>query len=515
MNDDHVKPGQSPLGDLQDMPRQTVGETTVRDILAPLFRHGTLVVLCFLGTFVIGALIVLLARNKYEAQMQVLVKQERVDPVVTSEASPQTTQAAPPVTQEDINSEVELLRTEDLLRQVVLATGLATNSQRSILSALLPQESPGERVARAVRQLAKHLDVEALKNTDIIEVSYTSTDPHLAYRVLSALANSYLEKHLAVHRPPGAFGFFQQETERYRTSLEEAEAHLAAFESRNQIDSATLQSDLTQRKLSDFDETLRETYTQISATQHRIDDLESQLKSTPARMDTAQQVSDNSQLLQVLGGTLATLELRHTEMAAHYQPDYRPLKDLEAQIARARAQITAAKRTPLREDTTDVNPAYVWLSEDLTKSRADLATLEAKAVATNRNVVLYREMAGNLGQQELKQDDLIRTAKADERNFLLYLNKREEARISDALDKRRILNVAIAEPPSVPALPENSRERTLLVALALAMFVGLGAGFLADYMDPTLRTIDETEKVLEIPVLAAMPKTGNGRSNVA
>jgi uncharacterized protein involved in exopolysaccharide biosynthesis len=162
-----------------------------------------------------------------------------------------------------------------------------------------------------------------------------------------------------------------------------------------------------------------------------------------------------------------------------------------------------------------VNPTYLWLTEELTKSRADLATFEAKAAATDNNVELYRKRSVQLGQQQLEQEDLIRNAKADERNFLLYINKREEARISDALDSKRILNVAIAEPPSVPALPENSRGRSIFIAMALAIIVGLSAAFVSDYMDPTLRTADETAKVLEIPILAAMPKVQRGRSSAA
>src|ERR1019366_8374629 len=112
---------------------------------------------------------------------------------------------------------------------------------------------------------------------------------------------------------------------------------------------------------------------------------------------------------------------------------YRPLQDLEIQIAQTRKQIAQTKDAPLHEDTTDVNPAYLWLTEELVKSKADLATLQARAAATSRNVQLYRQMALDFGQKQLEQEDLIRNAKVEEGNFLLYLNKREEARISDAL----------------------------------------------------------------------------------
>lgn len=481
-------------------------EATLRDVLAPLFRHRRLVILSFSGVFLGGILAALFLANQYEGHMQILVKRERVDPVVTSEASPQTLQAAPPVTEEEINSEVELLKSGDLLQKVVLATGLQEKAKNSVWAIVRPKEDAETSVFKAVKGLGKNLDVEAVKKTDLIKVSYKTADPQLAYRVLSTLADSYLEKHLAVHRPPGAFEFFQQETEQYRKSLDDAEARLARFGSEKRVASPVVERDLILQKLSEFDATLRGTQTGVAETQRRIDDLEAQLKVTPPRLSTQQKSSDNGQVLGILEGTLATLELKHNDMMAHYDPNYRPLKDLEGQIAKARAQVAAAKSAPLRDDTTDANPAYLWLTQELIKSRADVATLLARASATTRNVQLYRQMALDLGQKQLEHEDLIRNTKVEEGNFLLYVNKREEARISDALDSKRILNVAIAEAPTVPALPVHSPWYFVLIGTLLAAVVSMVAAFVSDYMDPTLRTADETKKVLEMPVLAAMPR---------
>ena len=452
---------------------------TLRDVLAPLFRHRRLMLLSFFGVFLGGILAALLSTNQYQAHMQILVKRERVDPVVTSGSSPQTIQAALPVTEEEINSEVELLQSGDLLQKVVLATGLQEQEKENHLvwAVARPKQDAQTSIFKAVQHLAKNLSVEAVKKTDLIRVTYKTADPQLAYRVLSSLADSYLEKHLAVHRPPGAFEFFQQETEQYRKSLTVAEARLARFGSERRVASPVVERDLILQKLSEFDATLRGTQTGIAETQRRIDELEAQLKVTPARWSTQQKTSDNSQALGILEGTLATLELKHTDMMAHYDPDYRPLRDLEAQIAKARAQVEAAKSAPLREDTTDANPAYLWLTEELVKSRADLATLQARAAATARNVQLYRQTALGLGQNELEHEDLIRNAKTEEGNFLLYLNKREEARISDALDSKRILNVAIAEAPTIPALPVHSPWYLVLLGTLLAAVVSTGAAF--------------------------------------
>ncbi len=485
-------------------------EPTLRDMLASLFRHRRLMILSFFGVFLGSILAPLLLMNRYEAHMQILVMREREDPVVTSEASPQTLQAAPPVTPEEINSEVELLQSGDLLQKVVLATGLQVKNKNSVWDVVWPKEDPETRVSKAVEQLAKQLNVEVVTKTDLIKVRYKTADPQLAYRVMSTLADFYLEKHLAVHRPPGAFEFFQQETEQYRKDLEEAETRLARFDSEKKVASPVVERDLIVQKLTEFDATMRGSQTGIAETQRRIDDLEAQLKVTPARWSTQQRASDNSQVLGILDGTLATLELKHTDMMAHYDPDYRPLKDLEGQIAKARAQVEAAKSAPLREDTTDANPAYLWLTAELVKSRADLATFRARAASTARNVQLYRQMALDLGHKELEHEDLIRNTKVEEGNFLLYLNKREEARISDALDSKRILNVAIAEAPTMPVLPVHSLWFFVILGTLLAAVVSTVAAFVADYMDPTLQTADETKKVLAMPVLASMPKMRRG-----
>jgi uncharacterized protein involved in exopolysaccharide biosynthesis len=99
----------------------------------------------------------------------------------------------------------------------------------------------------------------------------------------------------------------------------------------------------------------------------------------------------------------------------------------------------------------------------------------------------------------------MRTAKAEENNYLLYLHKREEARIGDALDERRILNVAIVEPPAAPALPVHSVFLYLLLAFGLAMGFSVGTAFATEYFDPTIRTPDEAHGLLEVPVLAWLP----------
>ena len=68
--------------------------------------------------------------------------------------------------------------------------------------------------------------------------------------------------------------------------------------------------------------------------------------------------------------------------------------------------------------------------------------------------------------------------------------------------------MAIAEAATVPALPATSPWLFVLLGGPVAALLSVGAAFLADFLDPTLRTADEVEQLLNVSVLAAMPKGG-------
>ena len=184
------------------------------------------------------------------------------------------------------------------------------------------------------------------------------------------------------------------------------------------------------------------------------------------------------------------------------------MQEVDQQIADAKSAIAAEESKPIRDESSDQNPDYQWVQAELTKAQADLSGLKARAAAAAAVAAKYHAQAQGLDQNMVTQQNLLQAAKTQEDNYLLYQHKREEARISNALDQGGILNVALAEQPVVPALPKRSTLSVALLTLVLAGAFSLSTAFVLDFMDPTFRTPDELAGYLGVPVLAALPRGG-------
>src|SRR5712671_519700 len=100
----------------------TASSPTLREVAAILFRQSRFIFATFLLVF-LATLFYALLSPRYEAHFKLLLRRGRIDPVVSSQpAGPDFTH--PAISEEELNSEVELLRDADLLKQVALESGL-------------------------------------------------------------------------------------------------------------------------------------------------------------------------------------------------------------------------------------------------------------------------------------------------------------------------------------------------------------------------------------------------------
>ncbi|MDP9052693.1 MAG: Wzz/FepE/Etk N-terminal domain-containing protein [Acidobacteriota bacterium] len=442
-------------------------------------RRRRQIVITFLLTLGIIALATWLAPEKYQAHMKILVRNQRASIIVTNGVEAQLSQPNE-VSETEINTEIELLSSYDLLRQVVTASGLANEKGEPNVT---PAEAQRLAVERAVVKLQRDLKISPARKTDVIEVIYTSENPRKAVEVLRQLTSSYLEYHLRVHGSPGTRDFFLQEASRYQNDLKEIESKLTNFRLKNDIVLFQDQKSEIMKQAEDANSALLAADAAIRDYAGKIADEHAKAGQVPSRMITLTRTLTNQNSVERFGSMLLELQNRRTQLLAKFRPDDRTVQEVSQEITDTQTALDKAKAETGSEQATDINPIRQNLELDLAKNEAEYAGLLARRKELASQSAAYRIQLYKLANSTTGYDDLSRTQKEAEENYLLYARKAEEARIADSLDQHKISNVAIAETPVEPTSPsEPNRPRNLALGTLLAGFLSLGIAFCAEYL---------------------------------
>ncbi len=469
---------------------------TRREIVSRIFRQPAI----FAVTFVLVVVAFVLTgqfKPKYQAQMKMLIEKQRVDPVVTTgrDSTPELQTVS--VREEDLNSQAEILKGEDLGRAIVLEAGI------------VPSGSSPAVVEKAVRKLEKHLDVGVIAKTDLISIKYESSSSDLSRRVLSTLATLYLQRQRNVQGPDFQVSFFEQQVREHGLALQVSESKLLDFTRRTGVVSADLQRELSVRQMEALKQSTLQNAADTAQARGRAEQLAVQLLRTPDRLDTDQKRSDNPQLLNQLNANLLSLQLKRTDLLNKYDAHYRLVQDVDREIAVTENMIRQQLATPLHEDSSSVNPSRVALETAFADARAELTGLQAKGNVLSHSSNAMEKAAQNFAAWDTEQEALLRNVKTDKDVYQLYVDKLEQARMTESLNQGGILNVAVAQPPAAPALPVNSTLFVLAACLFVSTVLGLAAAFLADIFDPTIRNASDLSGVAGLPILAEFGPTSS------
>lgn len=479
---------------------------TPRDLAAVFFRHKKLFAISFVSTLLVGvAYTALFPTYKSEATFQ--LGKARIDPAVTALPNVSPLLQSQEIGEEELNSQVELLRDDEVLRQVSERTGLA--QPRSWLPEWTTRNSD-QRLEKTVARLKKQIDIQPVRKSRLIAISYRATDPQLALSVVKTLAEVYLARQANLRRPAGQAAFFDEQVRESRQALHSAQTALVRFSRNGKVASASLERDLNVQKLVEAQASEMGLQAGIAETQERIRALDRKMSDLPEHRVTQVHNSDNPQLQEKLKSRLLELQLKRTELLTKFQPSYRLVQEADQEIAQAEAALKAEVARPLRDEVTEINPDYTWASAERVKCLIDLQGLEKRLQIVGAQISKYQRASETLAAEVIEQNDLEQAVKAAEDKYLLYANKREEARIGDALDSKGILNVSLAQPPRVPTVPVLPLLAGIWLSFAAALLVSIALVFVVDRLDPTVRTPADVIELLGAPVLATFPIAPRG-----
>jgi uncharacterized protein involved in exopolysaccharide biosynthesis len=472
---------------------------TPRAGIEAFFRRKRIFLWTVLVTMLVTVLVTVLTPKQYVSEMKFLVQNSRGNLVVTSE---RTTQSSAPsdVTDTQVNSELEILHSHDVI-DAIADPDWATNPE-------------GPRDPERIRQHGKRLTAfdkrfrtEAVLRTNVINASILAKTPEKAKEELESLSSAYLAEHRRLQRPGGASGFFASEAERIRKDWDAASQKLVDFQRGHQLLSLSnregaLEAQITEheRDLQATDAALNELDAKLSGSSHKLHDL-------PMRQTTEEKLLPNPESLGHLNTLLVELENKRTALLTNYQADDRAVRELDQQIATTNAMLSDASRMTSHEQTTDVDPAWQQLHKDSLESEIGRQQAQARRESITSELGQLRQELAKLQGLTVEFNNLEAQANRLKENYQLYGQKRDQAQIEDAMDEQKLLNVTIAQQPTLTyELARPKRLANLLVGGVTSIFLGCCMLYFAETSRSTIATPREFDRYSEHPLLATVPR---------
>lgn len=457
------------------MRRQSDRGITLATGIALAWKRRSLILFVFAILFGPVVAYVISQPPRYEAELKLILKNQRQAQPVTGERS---ASSEPPL-DVAISEEIELLRSRDLAERVALATGLIARTRT--------EDEDRKARATAVQQLDKDLKITQLGKTPILSIKYSSRDPRAAAAVPNTLADLYIDKHVQVHHGAENAAFFAEQTSLYRQQLENAQAALARYRRSGDVSLIQDQKQASLRRSFEVEAQYQEVESQIRDARQRLALLHKQAGSQPASIETGSRVARNTALIERLKGQIIDLNNKRTELLSKYDPGYRLVREVDQQIADLRAALDRESAPQLVDQTMAPNPLRQSIESEILRTDAQVAGLEARRATLLKNLGSYKGRQDQLEALTADNNDLERAVRLAEENLTLYQRKLEAARLEDALNRQRILNVAILERAIVPvSAASQSGVYMLLFGFFMAAALALAVIFLADYLERNL-----------------------------
>ena len=475
---------------------------SLRDFLTVLFKHKYKILIIFfavVATVTIGSF---LLPPTYEAKSSLLIKFGR-EYIYRSEVGERASDSRTliPLNQEEvINSEIQILTSRDLIEKVIntlKVENIYPDLAEGPTSTVTPLEA-------AILQFEKKLSVEGIKKSSVIQVSFQHKDPRIAAQAVNLLVDSLKEKHLQVYSDPKS-SFLEQQLSTYEKRLKESQNQLEAFKQKYQVFSLDEQRTLFLKQRTDLDTSFKTSLNQIGELQSKLSSLKNQMravsKEVPLYSETERYKITDDAKAQLLG-----LQLKEQELLHKYNEDTPLVINVRKEIKIVRNFIKEQEEDLKGKVRTGQNIVYQDIEREMIKAQAELSSQEAKSSTLRGQIAQLDHEIQTLDLRENQLQNLKRELAANEKNYKTYLEKVEEALISDDLNRQKMANISVIQAATAPAKPIKPRKGlNILLGIILGAVSGLGIAFFNEYSSQSLSTPESAERRLGLPVLGTIP----------
>ena len=461
-----------------DYRRSREGEAHFWDYWTVLIRHRRTVLMVFVGAVLTAFIWSVTARPVFTGTAMLRI--EREEPRILKFEPPRRDDTGGESAQIQLQTERRLLQRRALANRVIGLVDLERHPEfRSV----------GRRPGELTDAFLDRLQVEPVRNTRLVKVSFESRSPELAAQVANTMADAVIAQQLDDKKDASQYAtrFLTAQVNEARQALESSEAQLSQFLEENDIlfvggermgERVGERHALISQELATLSDSL------LKAKAERIAKESTLTQATRATADTLPAVLQ-SPLIAHLKEEATKLEGRYRELGQSFKPEYPRMQRLAENIKEVRRQI------------------HGEIQRVVEAGRAEYQTALQNETEVRKLVDEQRRLARKLDGQMAPYNLLRREVDASRELYTALSSRLKETQVSASL---LISNIAVVDRADVPL--KRSGPRTglnLLIGCMVGLVGGVALAFFFEYLDTSIRDPREIEALLHVPTLGLVP----------
>lgn len=476
-------------------------ETHLRDYWHVLFKHRWIVLACFLITVVTVTTATFLQKSLYKATATIQIDRTAPKVLKFEEVSSSSTDKE---IDDYYQTQYKLLTSYSLADRVVNLLKLDSNPEfsgtgapgrvsqaRAWLAGLMdslrsrpPRQPASDGISivesPVVQRFLKKLEIEPLKNTRLVKISFLSASPELSARVANAMAESFIEQSIEqkIGATKYAGDYLAKQIEDVRAKLESSDELLQKFARQKQYLVLDEKQEQTTKQLSLLTDALMKARSERLAKEALYRQTQGQdFQSIPSVLENA--------LIVDLKKEYYRLQAEYTKLSEKFLPDYPTMVALKSNVDEVKGRLDSE----VQKIIDGLRSSYEagLKSEHLLQASVDKQ--KQATLKTNEDSIQY-----NILKREV---DINRELYAG------LLQRMKETAVSAGLDSS---NIQITDRAKIPLSPDRPKKMlNVALGIVLGLSLGIGLAFFADYLDNTVRKIEEVESTFALPMLGAVP----------
>ena len=383
------------------------------------------------------------------------------------------------------DEDIEVGVFKEILAQVKENIRLLLDQEEKVLT-------PEEQLTGTVETLNENLDIEEVRDTRLLKISVEDHNPELSMDIANSLASAYIEFNIAnrLKSSKNTLSWMSDQLYEMKKKLEDSEEAFLAYKQRENLFSVEGKQKVIAQKIADFNDAQLEARNKRLEVAAKLQQLKRSLASGAGILNIRSLIG--SPLIENLNSQLLDAEVELSRLSKVYKPKHPKIVQIKTKIEKTRKKLTQE------------------VGKEIKSLEAEQAVLLAREKAMGKTIADFDQEALSTNRKELKYSILQRSVTTNQKLYDTLLSKVEESNVVKDAD---VSNIRIVERAVLPLSPVKPKKKlNLALSIIFGLMTGVGLAFLLEYMDRSLRTEEDVQRYMDLPVLSVVPEADKAKS---